>query len=518
MALTPVAQAHRLPLRQWLFLGVAIIGFYAVSFSLGALSDDYGVLTALHPFDPWAPFPAGSGQYFRPLTMFSFWLVEQSGSSHWGQHLLNVLIHTGSALLIVRIGLRLADPFWAVFSACFFAFHSAQVTDVVWICARGDLLCGFFLLALIERVVTGKKMHGPLVLTCLALAACASKENGVLAWLVMGLWFWHRQRTLRSWTLWLPALATLAWVAMLWLTMYRQVAPSVMDPLGKAVLLLKWVILMVSPFSPQTLSAYGWWIVAFAGVGLVAARSRLKAMGWRFERYDLWLMFAGPLAMSSMTLVFLGDVAPRLLYASLAALAPAMAVWCGRNPSPQLKIVAVLVWVLFPINAAWQLWDWSQAAQMEQSAGREYLTLKQQLNGKQPYLISWPGEWNGVPVFANDIRFALHHVETGSYGQNPEIRCVLLLRGDLLGARVEFEKISERSYLCRVEGGQGSFHFGANPVLGGVMRWQEWSAEISELNDSGDVIGCRLTFDPSFDDTPWVPVIWSAGAWQIDAW
>jgi hypothetical protein len=65
------------------------------------------------------------------------------GEATLGYHLVNILLHFFSALLLVCILRRLAIP-GAWFVAAIFALHPIQVESVVWITELNNTLSGMF--------------------------------------------------------------------------------------------------------------------------------------------------------------------------------------------------------------------------------------------------------------------------------------------------------------------------------------------------------------------------------------
>ncbi len=93
--------------------------------------------------------------FYSPVNAF-LWLLDSRVHGVLGpvggpvfSHALNLLIHLGTCLLLLRLGRILAPGArWAVLlGVLIFAWHPVRVEPVVWITARKDLLVGFFSLA-----------------------------------------------------------------------------------------------------------------------------------------------------------------------------------------------------------------------------------------------------------------------------------------------------------------------------------------------------------------------------------
>ena len=87
--------------------------------------------------------PSATQQYY-PLVHTMFWVEHQLwGDWPAGYHLLNILLHCASALLLVRILRQLQIP-GAWLAAAIFALHPIQVESVAWISELKNMLSGVF--------------------------------------------------------------------------------------------------------------------------------------------------------------------------------------------------------------------------------------------------------------------------------------------------------------------------------------------------------------------------------------
>jgi tetratricopeptide (TPR) repeat protein len=91
---------------------------------------------------------ATGGNLYRPMLNVSFILGTQiSGKELWGHFLINVLIHTGSCLLLFVVLLNLGVSRAISFILSFiFTIHPALTQSIAWISGRNDSLLAFFIL------------------------------------------------------------------------------------------------------------------------------------------------------------------------------------------------------------------------------------------------------------------------------------------------------------------------------------------------------------------------------------
>ena len=138
------------PLLISLLLVTVGAGVYAGAF-LGAFQYDDGFVILLNPHLDSADIFAGHlGHMVRPVLYATFLLDRWLFGHHpAGYHLLNVLLHLGSGLLVYRILSRAVTeesrqiPFWA---ALLFLIHPIQTEAVTYISGRASGLMAFFYL------------------------------------------------------------------------------------------------------------------------------------------------------------------------------------------------------------------------------------------------------------------------------------------------------------------------------------------------------------------------------------
>jgi protein O-mannosyl-transferase len=90
--------------------------------------------------------PRATAQYY-PLVYTSYWVQQRLwGNSPTGYHLVNLLLHIGCVVLVLKILRYLRIP-GAELAAVIFALHPVNVETVAWIAERKNTLSGIFALA-----------------------------------------------------------------------------------------------------------------------------------------------------------------------------------------------------------------------------------------------------------------------------------------------------------------------------------------------------------------------------------
>jgi hypothetical protein len=190
----PAADIAPPPEKRWLAIaiGLALALVTLVVYS-GALSAEFSVLdddqyVRANPHVSaglnlsniaWA-FTHQHAAMYHPLTTLSHMLdVQLFGMNPAGHHLINVLLHTASSVLLFVALRMLTRQTWpSAFVAAVFALHPQHVESVAWVSERKDVLSGlFFMLCLIAyaRYARGPSIGRYLLLCALFAMGLLSK-------------------------------------------------------------------------------------------------------------------------------------------------------------------------------------------------------------------------------------------------------------------------------------------------------------------------------------------------------
>jgi len=382
---------------RWLYplaaVGVLVLAFIAYSPALHGpfLFDDSYLPFAVPGQDPALRWWIGA---IRPLLMVTYWAnFRLSGSESYWYHVVNVILHAATTLVVFGVVRRLVEhagetgsrrDLVAAAAAAIFLAHPVQTESVAYIAGRSECLSVFFVMAAFAVFVhcrqTAIGWGRSLAVLLLFLAALASKEHTVVLvpLLLLYDYFWNPGFTLqgirRNWRIYLPLLAgagaglalfanlimrsTTAGFALKDFTWYQYLFTQFRA-------LFVYLRLFVLPFGfnldydfpiSMTILDHG---AIFGLAGLVA----ISAVAWKYRRrYRLaafgWFAFLLLMAPTSSILPIRDPIAERRMYLGMPGL---------------LLIVAevllqfhwerkVLGWVLAAILGVGTALTWSRAA------------------------------------------------------------------------------------------------------------------------------------------------------------
>jgi protein O-mannosyl-transferase len=129
-------------------IGLVCVAYVQV-FNAGFIWDDESHLTQnpciVGPLGLKEVWTSGRAIYY-PLVLTTFWTLHKFvGLSPWPYHLLNVLLHAGSAVLLWRV-LRQLNVRGAWLGAALWALHPVMVQSVAWVTELKNTQSGFFYL------------------------------------------------------------------------------------------------------------------------------------------------------------------------------------------------------------------------------------------------------------------------------------------------------------------------------------------------------------------------------------
>ena len=287
--------------------------------------------------------------YYRPMLLDSYIINYQvSKDDVKGYHILNILLHLLSVILLWRLLLKLKlTERQALFLTILFAVHPALSQAVSWIPGRNDTLLASFTFGFILTTINyleGRKWHSLLVAFLLLLAALFTKESalfipfGAIFILGMiGLIQWKDKRNLLIYFSWLLAVILFIFFKLkaglnsngfgisVIADNFLSRIPALIQYFGKAILPFN---LSVFPILQDTSIIYG--LLAIILMGLLVYFSRngnkriiIAGLGWfllmllpviilptslndqDFE-HRLYVPFLGILLILSQTLLFTG--------------------------------------------------------------------------------------------------------------------------------------------------------------------------------------------------------------------
>jgi tetratricopeptide (TPR) repeat protein len=143
----------------------------------------------------------GATEQYYPLLHSAFWVEHRLwGDATLGYHLLNVVLHAGSACLLMLILRRLAVP-GAWIAGLIFAVHPVGVESVAWITEQKNTLSTLFYLLAMLAYLRFDRDRGPrwyLLASGLFLLALLTKTVTATLPAALGVIFWWQRGSL-SW-------------------------------------------------------------------------------------------------------------------------------------------------------------------------------------------------------------------------------------------------------------------------------------------------------------------------------
>ncbi len=168
----------------------------------GFVWDDFAFTEAeqvLRPSGLWdiwfKPHSLQNEGHYWPLLYTTFWLEHKLwGLDPTGYHIVNLLLHGLTTLLLWRLLLRLAVP-GAWFAAAVFAVHPLHVESVAWVIGRKDVLAGLFsvacVLSYLRFVEAGRRARYTHYFRALALFVAGLLSKSIVVTLPVSLLIWH---------------------------------------------------------------------------------------------------------------------------------------------------------------------------------------------------------------------------------------------------------------------------------------------------------------------------------------
>jgi hypothetical protein len=312
----------------------------------------------------------------RPLTWLTFWVNYQlGGSDPFGYHLVNLLLHLASIVLLRDTLGRITSPATATLATVVFALHPIQTEAVSYVFARATLLMALFCIVALRAWLGGR--HWQAVVWF--VPALLAKEECVSFPLLLGLLHLVSSRNPRerapiavllllAVAAGLRVLAATSAVAGSGAGVQAGVGP-VDYFVAQGVAIWRYVRLLAIPWgfsieSPVVVSPWGWlgWL-ALGGVVV-----------WSLGRFDkarvgFWVLGALVLLAPSSTLLPAADLsADRRVYLPLAIGGVAIAMALGRAFGGRVvyALAGVLAVLSMVQTARWrdgeQLWRQAVAA------------------------------------------------------------------------------------------------------------------------------------------------------------
>jgi len=142
-----------------------------------------------------------SNRYYRPVQTLLFAVVYQIGGHlPFGYHVVNVLLHVGSTLMVYLLCVELGwSKSGALLAGALFAAHPVHISAVAWISGLGEVACGLFYFAalwmLLVYLRTRRAWAAAASMLCLFIALLAKEMAVTFPLVALLLFLMHRANT-----------------------------------------------------------------------------------------------------------------------------------------------------------------------------------------------------------------------------------------------------------------------------------------------------------------------------------
>jgi protein O-mannosyl-transferase len=145
-------------------------------------------------------FDGRVSSYYRPMMYVLYSLVYAvAGTAPWAYHLLNILLHAGTAALAFLIAAEMLGahdsrhPWWrspALLAGLLFAVHPIHTEPVAWAAGVVDLSYGFFYLLALYLLIRGRDRLGYVLAALAAFAAALLSKEPAITLPAVALVYW----------------------------------------------------------------------------------------------------------------------------------------------------------------------------------------------------------------------------------------------------------------------------------------------------------------------------------------
>jgi hypothetical protein len=382
---------------------VVVLAAYASALTGGFVWDDYDLILEnpliaggarlrdffLQPF--WSNPLVESRAFYRPLVTLSYALDHRIwGSSAFGYHATNLLLHLGCTLLVVLL-CRRAGARWPVASllGCLFGLFPRLTESVAWVSGRTDPAATLFALAALLAWVPGPgRWPRKIAAALLLLLGLLCKEVAIAAFVALVAWELAVERRPRALVHVSPlVVAVLAYIGLRSVALSGHVRHWPTRSIGQAAISMteavgRYALMLLDPLRPRLqIGSLSHPNLVIAAVGAIVLAGSCVLVWTRRRRFQAhgWLALAlGATALALVLHVVRLDLnvvaADRFLYLPLAALAIGVAAQleAARTHRPAVTWAAgVALVATFAVATAMRTRLWTDELALWRAAARE---------------------------------------------------------------------------------------------------------------------------------------------------